>query len=113
MADRVDVLRKGVLVQVAGGSRDAGAEVHALAFLDLRFADGHVERWLGPGLIGAFPSGPDAMAELLAWAQGADEFAGDVAAEAARDFDVISPAEVRRLPPGEVVVEWNAVFEPF
>jgi hypothetical protein len=51
-----------------GGSYDAGTEVVALAFLDLRFPDGHVERWLGPGRIGRLPAEPDGMAALQSWA---------------------------------------------
>jgi prepilin-type processing-associated H-X9-DG protein len=51
-------------VRVAGSSEDVGAEAVALAFLDLGFADGHVERWLGPGTVGALSAEPGGMEEL-------------------------------------------------
>jgi hypothetical protein len=35
-------------VRVAGSEADVDVEAAAFALLDLRFADGHVERWLGP-----------------------------------------------------------------
>jgi len=38
------VLRKGALVRVAGSEGDVDVEAAAFAFLDLRFAHGHVER---------------------------------------------------------------------
>jgi hypothetical protein len=103
------VLRKGALVRVAGGPDDCGVEALALAFLDLRFADGHVERWCGPGSIGTLPDGPDRMTTLQAWAaEAADDFASDIAVDVARDHAAFRPASVDELACEEVVVEWNA-----
>jgi hypothetical protein len=91
-----------------GGTREAGTEVLALAFLDLRFSDGHVERWLGPGRIGTLPAEPDGMAALQRWAADtANEFAFDIACDIARDFETLGPPAVDHLPCDEVVVEWN------
>ena len=104
-----EVLRKGSLVRVSGGPGDYGVEVLALAFLDLRFADGHVERWLGPGRLGSLPGGADHMASLQTWAtETADEFASDIARDVARFYDCSQSPDVDRLATGEVVVEWNA-----
>jgi hypothetical protein len=107
-----DVVRKGALVRVAGGPADEGAQLIALAFLDLRFADGHVERWLGPGSTGRLPGEPDAMASLQAWAR---ESVGDLAAEimgdVARDYAVPDHSVVDALACDEVVIEWHS--EPF
>jgi hypothetical protein len=38
-------------VRVAGNRDGASAPAYAIAFVDLRFDDGHVERWLGSGSI--------------------------------------------------------------
>jgi hypothetical protein len=104
-----EVLRKGALVRVAGGPEDAGADVLALAYLDLRFEDGHVERWLGPGSTGELPAGPGAMVTLQAWARDSvGEFAFDIMCDVARDHDVSSPSIVDALPCDEVVVEWRS-----
>jgi hypothetical protein len=104
-----EVLRKGALVRVSGGPEDVGAEARALAFLDLRFPDGHVERWLGPGSVGTLPQGADGMAVLQEWAaQTADEFAFDIACDVARHYAVGRPPRVDALPCEEVVIEWGA-----
>jgi hypothetical protein len=94
---------------VAGGPEDSGVEVVALAFLDLRFADGHVERWLGPGRVGTLPTGADGMTALQTWAaEAADGFAFDIACDVARHCAMAEPPTVEHLPCEEVVVEWNA-----
>jgi hypothetical protein len=101
------VLRKGSLVRVSGWKTDTGSAALAHAFLDLRFPDGHVERWLGHASVGTLPGGPDAMQTLQRWAAGAaDEFAFDVACDVAQDFKTRPPA-VDHLPCDEVVIEWN------
>jgi hypothetical protein len=75
-----------------GGRREAGTEVLALAFLDLRFSDGHVERWLGPGSIGTLPAEPDGMAALQRWAADtANEFAFDIACDIGHAFETLRP----------------------
>ena len=100
-----EVVRKGALVRVSGGPDDAGSEAVALAFLDLRFPDGHVERWLGPGSVGTLP---DEMQKLQRWAADtADEFAFDIACDVARDFDAPRPPAVDHLGCDEVVIEWG------
>ena len=46
-------IRCGGLVRTE--ARDAshrGARTFVLSFVDLRFDDGHIERWLGPGSVG-------------------------------------------------------------
>jgi hypothetical protein len=102
------VLRKGALVRVSGGSQDAGADVLAHAFLDLRFPDGHIERWLGPARVGTVPDGADAMAALqLLAVEASDEFAFDIAVDVKRDFGLPKPPDVDHLPCEEVVFEWN------
>jgi hypothetical protein len=104
-----EVVRKGALVRVAGGPGDSGAELIALAFLDLRFADGHVERWLGPGSVGQLPDGPDAMLALQDWArESTGDFATDIMGEVGRSYAVAGASFVDSLPCDEVVVEWNS-----
>jgi hypothetical protein len=43
------ILRRGAVIRVAGAGDDAtlAAPAYAISFVDLRFDDGHVERWLG------------------------------------------------------------------
>jgi hypothetical protein len=102
------VLRKGALVRVSGGVRDTGSDVIAHAFLDLRFPDGHVERWLGPGRIGTIPDQPDAMAALQQLAvEASDDFAFDIAVDVKRSFKLPKPPAVDHLRCDEVVFEWN------
>jgi hypothetical protein len=47
-ATRTNDHPKGLRCPVPGDQRASDFEVRALSFLDLRFSDGHVERWLGP-----------------------------------------------------------------
>lgn len=102
------VLRRGALVRVSGGPQDAGADVLAHAFLDLRFPDGHVERWLGPALGATVPDAPDAVATLqLLGTEASDEFAFDIAVDVKRDFGLPKPPDVDHLACEEVVFEWN------
>jgi hypothetical protein len=46
-----EISRKGAVVRVAGDPDDSSlaASAYAISFVDLRFADGHVERWLESG----------------------------------------------------------------
>lgn len=102
------MVRRGGLVRIAGGPGDEVAQAHALAFLDLRFDDGHIERWTAGGSLRDLPVGPGDMPVLLAWAREvADEHAFSVMCDVAHDYDVPSPRVVDRLPCEEIVVEWN------
>jgi hypothetical protein len=102
------VLRKGAVVRVSGGRRDIGSDVIALAFLDLRFPDGHVERWLGPGSMRTVPDEPNPMVALQQWAvQASDDFAFDIAVDAKIAFSLFQPPAGDHLPCDEVVFEWN------
>jgi hypothetical protein len=108
------VLRRGVVVRVAGNPGDAGAKVVAHAFLDLRFSDGRVERWLGPGGVREVPPGPAATVALQTWAREAVcDLAFDIMCDVARQYDVPRPSVVDELPCEEIVFEWNReVVEP-
>jgi hypothetical protein len=101
-----EILRKGAVIRVAGSGEEArmAAPAYAMAFVDLRFDDGHVERWLGSGSI----RDDDLVAygELVGWG-------GEVADEhvmlsdlgmAFSDFD----RRTLRDAPVEIVIEWNA-----
>jgi hypothetical protein len=102
-------LRNGALVRVAGGPHARDVEASAHSFLDLRFPDGHVERWLGPGYTGTVDTTPAGIARLQAWArEAASEFAFDIACDVARNYSVPRPPPVDDLPCDEVVVEWNS-----
>ena len=108
-----EILRKGSVVRVAG-SRDgasAGAPAYAVAFVDLRFDDGHVERWLGSGSLRDDPADPVPYCELVAWG-------ADVALEYSMIADLgISFYDVNRQAlseaPVEIVFEWNAKLPEF
>jgi hypothetical protein len=103
------VVRKGALVRVAGGPGDRDVEAFALAFLDLRFPDGHVERWLGSALVGTVDTTPAGMVGLQAWAaEAAEMFAFDIACDVARYYADVRPRSVDDLPCEEIVVEWNS-----
>ncbi len=104
-----EVVCKGAVVRVAGGPEDAGAELIALAFLDLRFADGHLERWLGPGSLGELPDGPDAMVALQEWARDSvGDFSADIVSDVARAYTVENVGIVDDLPFNDVFIEWSS-----
>lgn len=103
-----EILRKGALVRIAGSQHEASSAVaaYAIAFVDLRFDDGHVERWLGSGSLRNDPSDPVTYSELVAWG-------ADVAIEHSMIADLgMSFSDVNRRAlshaPIEVVLEWNA-----
>lgn len=99
------VVRKGAVIRVAGGSAP-GTPALALSYVDLRFDDGHFERWIGPGQPGEFPSGDDPGAALVSWgAEIIDQHGDDLRVEMAMDFTEV-PADLDV--PVEIVVEWNA-----
>jgi hypothetical protein len=104
-----EVVRKGAVVRVAGGPDEGGAELIALAFLDLRFADGHLERWLGPGSVGELPQGHGAVVALQEWVRASvGDFAADIMADVARTYAVENAAIVDDLPFDDVFIEWNS-----
>src|SRR4051812_8431365 len=101
-----EILRKGAVVRVAGAvdQAAAAAPAYAIAFVDLRFNDGHVERWLGSGSC----RDEDLVhyGSLVAWGV-------EVANEHSMIGDLgmaFSPLDRQALSdaPIEVVVEWNA-----
>jgi hypothetical protein len=99
---------------VAGSEGDVDVEAAAFAFLDLRFADGHVERWLGPGRSATMDTRPTAVENLQSWAvETADEFAFDIACDIARSYAISRPPAVDDLPCEEVVIEWRAQLPTF
>jgi hypothetical protein len=104
-----EILRKGAVVRIAGAQDQApgAANAYAIAFVDLRYDDGHVE--LARQRKAARRSvGPGAYAELLAWAT-------EVVDEHSLDSDLgMSFSDVNREAltnaTVEVVYEWNATL---
>src|SRR3954451_13703133 len=99
------ILRRGAVIRVAspGDAVSAGAAAYAIAFVDLRFDDGHVERWLGSGEL----RDDDLVAYrgLVAWG-------ADVTAEHSMSGDLgmaFSNPDRQALDdaPIEIVIEWN------
>lgn len=78
------IVRKGAVVRISGRPEDNSVSALALAFLDLRFADGHLERWLGSGTIADKSTAAEQLADVVAWAkESADEHALTVYGELA------------------------------
>ena len=103
-----EILRRGAVIRVAGAADDdaAAAPAYALSFADLRFGDGHVERWLGAGALR--DAEPVGYSGLVAWgAELAEEhsLSGDLAM-------TFSGVDKRALhdAPVEIVIEWNATL---
>jgi hypothetical protein len=50
-ASAPQLVRKGGVIRVAGTNDEStlAAPAYAMSFVDLRFEDGHVERWRGSG----------------------------------------------------------------
>jgi hypothetical protein len=105
-------IRAGGLVRTeARDPLDAGARTLVLAFVDLRFDDGHVERWLGPGSITEFPSGNDAQERLNRTAVAVvDEHLGTLRGEVSTSFAGVERSDYEGLPL-EIVVEWNHTLD--
>jgi hypothetical protein len=105
------VLRKGAVIRVAGSGDDtrAAAPAYAIAFVDLRFGDGHIERWLGSGEVCDEDLVP--YDRLVAWGtEVSDEhsMSGDLGMAFSNvDHQALRDAAV------EVVVEWNAQLPTF
>jgi hypothetical protein len=100
------ILRRGAVIRVAGAAEEpsAAAPAYAISFVDLRFDDGHVERWLGAGAL----RDEDAVAygELVAWGHEVAEehsLIGDLGmAFSSVDRGALADAPV------EIAIEWNA-----
>jgi hypothetical protein len=102
------VVRKGSVVRVPGGGQSAGAETLVLSYVDLRFDDGHVERWIGPGSVYRLPGGDDLLRTLNAWGEEAIEQQWEcLVEELAMGFRGVA-AQPFLEAPVEIVVEWNA-----
>lgn len=106
-----ELVRKGVVLRIEGDGQP-GSRVLANEFVDLRFADGYVERWIGMGWARAASHVAGApTAELIAWAeQLANEFDGNLRHELRTEWrDAPAPEAFDSLP-SEIVVEWNAAL---
>lgn len=101
------------MLRVAGSPGDDGAEVVGFSFLDLRFADGHVERWLGSSTATEMPAGDDAIVALQAWArEDVCDLALDIMRDIACDYDVPSTSLIHALACDEIVIEWHSAPMP-
>jgi hypothetical protein len=96
----VTLLRRGAVVRIPAPALGPEMPVVGHAFADLRFDDGHIERWLGPPMLGTTPEDPD-LVTVLEWAED----------DVADDFDEIDeidvPAGALARTPVEIVFEWN------
>lgn len=91
-----------------GGPADVSADVLALAFVDLQFDDGHVERRVGgASTVHELPAAAD-IATLEAWGRAsAEEWAYDLMCDVAREFTGVTPRDVDEMPCAEVMLEWH------
>ena len=95
-----------IRVAGAGEAAEAAAPAYAISFVDLRFEDEHVERWLGVGEL----RDEEAVvyANLVAWGRDVAQehsLIGDLGmAFSALDRDALEDAPV------EIVIEWNATL---
>src|SRR4051794_40930424 len=98
------ILRRGAVIRVAGAAdASAAAAASAVAFVDLRFDDGHVERWRGSGSIRDEDLVPHG--NLVGWGgEVADEhlMLGDLGMA----FSNLDRQALREAPI-EIVIEWN------
>ena len=105
------ILRRGAVIRVAGAGDEAAAAApaYAISFVDLRFGDGHVERWIGTGELRDGERVP--YAGLVAWGTEVTEehsMTGDLGmAFSGVDKQALHDAPV------EVVIEWNARLPEF
>jgi len=104
-----EIVRKGAVVRISGDGSAPDAEAWAIAFLDLRFCDGHLERRLGPGNVKTISTVIEDRASVLAWAmESTDEHAMTVYGDLGRDFDLAGARHPDSLITEEVFFEWNA-----
>jgi hypothetical protein len=104
-----EIVRKGAVVRIASDGSETQAEAWSIAFLDLRFPDGHLERRLGPGSLKTISTAIEERAGVLAWAtESADEHAMTVYGDLGRDFDLADATHPDHLLVEEIFFEWNA-----
>ncbi len=105
------ILRHGAVVRVASfPTQGAGVGAHALAYVDLRFKDDHVERWLHSGGTRPRERGLDVPLVLVEWGRHvAEEQAYSLLWELSDSFPLYKGKrlEVVDFGPLEVVIEWN------
>jgi hypothetical protein len=100
------IVCKGAVLRIAAaGMEPVAAGVYAISFVDIRYVDGHVERWLGGGSIVDTAAEPRGLMSLLGWAS-------EVVSEHSMVADLemaFSNVDRQALDhaPVEVVVEWN------
>lgn len=101
------LLRKGAVVRVETGWPHC-EKAEALASIDLRFDDGHVERWLGPGsVVEPGMEMPQTVEALVEWGEEVIETQLDcLVEELAMDFSGVSMKRAAALAV-EIVIEWN------
>jgi hypothetical protein len=104
-----DLVRRGVVLRIEDSARP-GNRVMALEFVDLRFADGRIERWIGMGWANHVPAVDEPITALLRWAEDlADAFEGNLDGDLRRNFSDV-PSDPFGGLPTEVVVEWNTTL---
>ena len=106
-----EVLRKGAVVRVTAHRHGAPATAHAIAFVDLRFDDGHVERWLGSGSLRDDPADPVQHSDLLVWGKEV-AIEHEMVADLEMAFRAVDRDALSRVPV-EIVFEWNAQLPEF
>jgi hypothetical protein len=105
------IVRRGAVIRVAGAadSDAAAAPAYATSFVDLRFGDRHVERWLGAGEVRDDDLVP--YAALVAWGiEVAEEHS--LSGDLGMAFSGVDK-EALRDAPVEIVIEWNAELPAF
>lgn len=107
------IVRAGAVVRVEPLDESGRGHGLGLATVDLRFSDGRMERWVGPGEVsGERFSRADGHAivafGMTAFENNADSLAEELA-EAFGEFDLRELLEA----PREVVVEWNCELPGF
>ena len=108
------MLRKRAVVRVAASDPAAALSgpAYALAFVDLRFDDGHVERWLGPGSLRNDPD-QEPLSSLCDWGRETiEEHQDSLLGDLGRAFQGAHRGLLTDLPV-EIVVEWNARLPRF
>jgi hypothetical protein len=99
-----------VIVRVPGDHDAKGHSVWAYTYVDLRFSDGHHERWIGTAASGTFASTAELLDRVEAWgAEVIEEFGSDLSGDLRMSFDG-APAYLHA--PVEVFVEWNCELDP-
>jgi hypothetical protein len=101
------VLRGGALIRVGADTAAGAVRAHALSMIDVRFADGHVERWLGPGELSERQYATTDAEDLRQWGERvyADQ-GGLLLGELRRSFRGVTASALKGVPI-EVVIEWN------